>query len=44
MISVRDLLLKCQQYQFKFRKKSAPLDCSDDSGDLIREWKNIADI
>jgi len=33
----------CQQYLFKIRNRSAPWDCLDDSCDLIRAWKNIAD-
>lgn len=43
IINVRDLLWMCQQYLFKIRNRSATRDCSDDSGDLIRAWKNTAD-
>ena len=41
IINVRDLLWMCQQYLFIITNRSATRDCSDDSGDLIRAWKNI---
>jgi len=43
IINVRDLLWMCQQYLFKITKRSATRHCSDDSGDIIRAWKNTAD-
>jgi hypothetical protein len=33
----------CQEYLFKIRNRSATRDCLDDSGDIIKAWKIIAD-